>query len=866
MDKELGFFQIALKQTLILLKKNFFLSIRKKVTTAIQLSVPFFFIVGLYLIQLAVDDAESTNALIGDTPNSIYNKVELISKCKSHDGIDCFTFIYSPNNTLVNGLIDRLLVNNQLGQLDTLGFKDSYSLNEFILNNPNKTQAAYVFQEASLTSTSLNIVYDIQYNSSCINRWRNIGACPPPIETTIAPMQVAMDKVIIEILGKNPISGVASSVELEWSIGVLAHPKTKYYNIVTDLGSIFFFASLMFQLVLMLQDIIAEKENRLKEGMRMMGLKEIAYYVSWFLTYTVYIVLDVFVLIASGFIVGFKFFLRNDFGTYFCLFILFGLSIICFAFFLCSLLSKSQVATFLGFFLFILFSILQAFIPNLLYIDGKPYSIQAIFSLFSPIVFAKGLTDLAKASDYSGLRWKDIGTHTTTFPLILVYRWIVLDGVIFILLGWYIDNVFPGEFGTPKPFYFFLLPSYWTGKEDLSSATESDQQQQEEETLPNNEMDEDVLAEERKVKSMNINQAAVLIKNLRKVYRHNMFVKTKKDFCAVKGTNLSIENNQLFALLGPNGCGKTTTLNMLTGLFGQTSGDAFIFGKSIKTQMSEIRKFMGNCPQKDLLWSHLTGREHIELYAAFKNIPKDLINKEVEDRLQEVGIIHLENKRTHVYSAGEKRRLSVAIAMTGSPKIVFLDEPTTGMDTVSKHQVWDIIERAKKDKVIILTTHYMEECEAIGDRVGIMVAGRLKCLGDNLHLKNKFGTGYRLTIYMNSKNNNNNNNNINNNNQSKEEIKTKNDIEIHALKVTQHRIISFVTTTLQGAKVFSKSNEQIIFTIPRQRTQELPYFLETLEVNQNVLGIDDIDVNLSSLEEVFLKIAEDSNLLAKKTN
>eukprot|EP01132_Coremiostelium_polycephalum_P005371 gene5371-6702_t len=842
-DDEPNYFVSALKQTAILLKKNCKLAYRKKITTGIQLAVPFFFVLGLYLIQLAVDEAMSSSKSYANLPHSYSEPVPPIPHCQPNleKGSYCYTFVYSPNTSLVNDLIEGVMADSNILPSEVKSFQSADQLNSFLLLNPNISQAAYVFNETYLNDGNGQYVYDIQYNGSCINTWSKTAVCLPPVESIIAPMQVSMDREIIRYQKTKDLSQIGintpPTVDLNWNAGLLAHPKTKPYNIVTDLGSIFFFASLMFQFVIMLQDMVVEKETKLKEGMRMMGLKELAYYISWFVTYTFFILMDVLVLIATGFIVQFQFFIKNDFGTYFFLFILFGLSIICFAFFLSSLLRKSHTATFLGFFLFILFSILQAFIPDLLYISGKPYSVQAIFSLFSPIVFAKGLTDLAKASDYAGLRWKDINSHADVFPLQLVYRWIVLDGVIFVVLGWYIDNVFPGEFGTPKPFYFFLLPSYWTGKTSMPKNDTSSKNNGLSKAKQTPVEDEDVRREETAVAEMGRNSnSAVIIKNLVKVYRNNIFFKTKKDFYAVKGLSLSMEKNQLFCLLGPNGAGKTTTLSMLTGLFGPSEGDAYIFGHSINSDMTKIRKFMGVCPQHDLLWSHMTGREHLELYAAFKNIPANRIKQEAEERLKEVGIMDIADQYTTVYSGGERRRLSVAIAMTGNPKIIFLDEPTTGMDTLARRQVWNIIQNAKKNRCLCLTTHSMEEADILSDRIGIMAMGRLRCLGDNLHLKNKFGAGYKVTVFL--KNNNHGGGGIN--------------------KAIHNKVINFFMTTLEGSTVINKSMEQITFSVPRHLTSELPYFLETLEVNQNILNIQDVDVNLSTLEEVFLKIAEDA--------
>eukprot|EP00798_Chlamydomonas_sp_ICE-L_P019212 gene19212-25829_t len=258
---------------------------------------------------------------------------------------------------------------------------------------------------------------------------------------------------------------------------------------------------------------------------------------------------------------------------------------------------------------------------------------------------------------------------------------------------------------------------------------------------------------------------------------------------AVQGNWLSIPAGQCFALLGPNGAGKTTTFNCLTGaippsdgdalIYGSSAippsaGDALIYGNSVRTPagQSRIRSIMGVCPQFDVLWSELTGREHLDLFGVIKGLSADprqptihplsqsnpLPSKEtdnetatgrfsVQEMLRKVGLDGVaSNRRTSTYSGGMKRRLSVAMALMGDPQVVFLDDPTSGMDPISKRQVWDLLVAYKKDRVLVLTTHSMEEAEMLGDRIGIFVSGQLRCLGSSLHLKSRFGSGYKLSV------------------------------------------------------------------------------------------------------------------------
>src|SRR6185312_11461694 len=191
---------------------------------------------------------------------------------------------------------------------------------------------------------------------------------------------------------------------------------------------------------------------------------------------------------------------------------------------------------------------------------------------------------------------------------------------------------------------------------------------------------------------------------------------------------------------------RSTTMNILSGLTPATSGDALLYGYSVRNEMDSIRKIMGVCPQHDILFNDLTAREHIELYAGIKNVPADEGRKLTEERLAAVRLTKVADRPAGTYSGGMKRRLSLLISTIGDPRIIFLDEPTTGMDPVNRRHVWSFIENFKRGRVIVLTTHSMEEADVLGDRISIMAHGRLRALGNAIHLKNRFGAGYRVSL------------------------------------------------------------------------------------------------------------------------
>lgn len=218
---------------------------------------------------------------------------------------------------------------------------------------------------------------------------------------------------------------------------------------------------------------------------------------------------------------------------------------------------------------------------------------------------------------------------------------------------------------------------------------------------------------------------------------------------AVNGLYLGIKPNECLGLLGPNGAGKTTAISMLCGLFEPTSGDAEVDGRRIgdASELHKIHQTMGVCPQHDVLWGDLTGREHLLFYGRLKGLHGRALEDEVAATLEEVKLTFAADKASGKYSGGMKRRLSVANALMGSPRVVYLDEPSTGLDPSARRTLWDCIVAAKgKNKSIVLTTHSMEEADALCDRLAIMARGKLRCIGKAAELKKRFGAGFTFTI------------------------------------------------------------------------------------------------------------------------
>ena len=209
---------------------------------------------------------------------------------------------------------------------------------------------------------------------------------------------------------------------------------------------------------------------------------------------------------------------------------------------------------------------------------------------------------------------------------------------------------------------------------------------------------------------------AIEIKSLTKHY---------KDVIAVDNLTLSIPQGELFSLLGVNGAGKTTTIKMLACLSTPTSGDAIVLGKSIADDTAEVKSLIAVSPQETAVAPKLTVRENLELICGIYGFSKEKCHLKIQELTTMLGLANVINKYAGKLSGGYARRLSIAMALISEPQILFLDEPTLGLDVIARSELWDIIRSLKGKVTIILTTHYMEEAEELSDRIGIMKDGKL---------------------------------------------------------------------------------------------------------------------------------------------
>src|SRR5436190_7702229 len=221
------------------------------------------------------------------------------------------------------------------------------------------------------------------------------------------------------------------------------------------------------------------------------------------------------------------------------------------------------------------------------------------------------------------------------------------------------------------------------------------------------------------------------------------------DFQAVKDISFDIHEGEIFSLLGPNGAGKTTTISMLSTLYTPTSGDAVIGGHSITKDAMGVRNVIGVVPQDLALYEELTARENLVFWGQMYNLSGKTLHKRVDEVLEQIGLVDKAKQRVKTYSGGMKRRVNIGIGLLHKPRVLFMDEPTVGIDPQSRRAILDTVKDLNKQCMTVLyTTHYMEEAEELSNRVGIIDHGELIAIGTQAELTQQIGQTETLVLHL----------------------------------------------------------------------------------------------------------------------
>uniref|UniRef100_A0A671TWM8 P-type phospholipid transporter n=1 Tax=Sparus aurata TaxID=8175 RepID=A0A671TWM8_SPAAU len=483
----------------------------------------------------------------------------------------------------------------------------------------------------------------------------------------------------------------------------------------------------MYSVAIILKSVVYEKEARLKETMRIMGLNNGILWFSWFISSLIPLLISaglLVLLLKKGNLLPY-----SDPGVVFLFLGSFAVVTIMQCFLLSTAFARANLAAACGGIIY--FTLYLPYVLCVAWQDYIGFGAKVFASLLSPVAFGFGCEYFALFEEQGvGIQWKNLVSsplEEDDFSLRTAIAMMYLDSFVYGVLTWYIEAVFPGQYGIPRPWYFPFTKSYWLGETDTKSKNKV--------PLSRKGNPEVVCIEEEPAHL----ELGVYIENLVKVYRHG-----KK--LAIDGLTLGFYEGQITSFLGHNGAGKTTTMSILTGLFPPTSGTAYILGKDIRSELSAIRQSLGVCPQHNVLFSMLTVEEHIWFYGRLKGLSEEQVKGEIQQILKDTGLPHKRHSRTSTLSGGMQRKLSVALAFIGGSKVVILDEPTAGVDPYARRGIWDLLLKYRQGRTIILSTHHMDEADILGDRIAIISHGKLCCVGSSLYLKNQLGTGYYLTL------------------------------------------------------------------------------------------------------------------------
>ncbi|XP_075922320.1 uncharacterized protein LOC116941141 isoform X1 [Petromyzon marinus] len=586
--------------------------------------------------------------------------------------------------------------------------------------------------------------------------------------------------------------------------------------------------------------LVQEKELCQQEYMNIMGVRPASHFLSWLLQSCVLLLLMVILLTvilkASGTLPSI------NWALLLALFLCFGISVLAMGYMLSACFTHTNVASLTACFIYLL-----SFFPFLA-LSSLTLKLtrwqKSLICLLSPTAFSYASQLMGHFEDQGiGVQWSNM-YHSPLFGDDVSFAYLcwmlIIDTAIYFILGWYIRNVYPGTYGLARPFYFIFTVSYWQevcccGSRRRPMGYLVRNMAQESSADSKTDAKDGSMRPQLEAVPADLT-AGVSLRSLTKQYS-----KGKK--AALQDLSLDFYQDQITTLLGHNGAGKTTTMSLLMGLYEPSSGSVHVGGHDARTDMAEVRRQLGVCLQRDVLFPALNVHEHLLLYGRLKALDwsRQRLQQEVDTFLNDLGLYNHKDKLVGTLSGGMKRKLSIAIAFIGGSTTVILDEPTSGVDPCSRRSIWNLILKHRAGRTIILSTHHLDEAEVLSDRIAVLEHGKLRCCGSPQYLKEIYGQGLTLTL-------------------------TKKSVTLGSRPpFDPERVVSLVRSGVAGAVLKSgedssgNRNADMVFLLPAHSQNVLGQsFLVTLEENMEELGLSGYAISDTTLEEVFLKLVQEA--------
>ncbi|KAF7257138.1 hypothetical protein EG68_05796 [Paragonimus skrjabini miyazakii] len=695
-------------------------------------------------------------------------------------GYSVWVLAYAPNTSLCNEVMQATAQNLSVV---TRPFASEEELLRFLQlarekRSPNNVIGAVIFNSFN---SMANVSYTIRLPNTVEWQTRMLYpkfaegkprtfdsyASPPAYHSSgFLSIQSVIDQVIAQLFCSGNVS---STPEIDIKLQRMPFPPyldDGFIPIIQRQLSLVIVLGFTFPVLHAIRLVLVEKQERVKETLKMLGMSNGTYWCSWLTAYlSLFAILNALLtgLLCLNCSKNGPILAASNPLLIYMLLMLYAFSLLTFGFAISTFFDSPHTGTAIGCAILIL-----VFLPYAL-LDEHYVELNLatkLISSFLPSVGMGFVCMLIGQFEGTGLGVQFSSLASPTNPgdnLSLHMLWIVflIEGKLFMLFTLYVDAVRPGKYGVPKPWHFPF--TVYASKQAVNAA--------------------------------------------------------------VSGLTMNIFQGQITVLLGHNGAGKTTTLSILTGLYPPTSGTAFVNGHDIQKDIGSVRKSLGFCPQEDVYFKNFTVEEHLVLVARLKGYGGSELKSEVRKILQQTRLTHKRHAFAGTLSGGMRRRLSIGMALIGDSKVVILDEPTSGLDPEARRHVWTILQAARATRTVLVTTHYMDEADHLGDRIAILAAGKLQCFGSPLFLKAKYGAGYLLTV-------------------NKRE------------DVQPEHLLSRVQLFVPGAHIRINQGEELRLLLPLDSVGQFAELFSDLERNKAELGIHSFGTSVTTMEEVFFRVSE----------
>ncbi|XP_031510593.1 ATP-binding cassette sub-family A member 2 [Papio anubis] len=751
------------------------------------------------------------------------------------------------------------------------GFPDEESIVNYTLNQAYQDNvtvfASVIFQTRKDGSLPPHVHYKIRQNSSFTEKTNEIRRAywrPGPntggrfyFLYGFVWIQDMMERAIIDTFVGHDVVEPGSYVQM---FPYPCYTRDDFLFVIEHMMPLCMVISWVYSVAMTIQHIVAEKEHRLKEVMKTMGLNNAVHWVAWFITGFVQLSISVTALTA---ILKYGQVLMHSHVVIIWLFLaVYAVATIMFCFLVSVLYSKAKLASACGGIIYFL-----SYVPYMYVAIREEVAHDKITAFEKCIASLMSTTAFGLGSKYFalyevagvGIQWHTFSQSPVEgddFNLLLAVTMLMVDAVVYGILTWYIEAVHPGMYGLPRPWYFPLQKSYWLGS-GRTEAWEWSWPWARTPRLSVMEEDQACAMESRRFEETRGMEEepthlplVVCVDKLTKVYKDD-----KK--LALNKLSLNLYENQVVSFLGHNGAGKTTTMSILTGLFPPTSGSATIYGHDIRTEMDEIRKNLGMCPQHNVLFDRLTVEEHLWFYSRLKSMAQEEIRREMDKMIEDLELSNKRHSLVQTLSGGMKRKLSVAIAFVGGSRAIILDEPTAGVDPYARRAIWDLILKYKPGRTILLSTHHMDEADLLGDRIAIISHGKLKCCGSPLFLKGTYGDGYRLTLVKRPAESG--------GPQAPTEpgLASSPPGRTPLSSCSELQVSQFIRKHVASCLLVSDTSTELSYILPSEAAKKGAFerLFQHLERSLDALHLSSFGLMDTTLEEVFLKVSEEDQSL-----